>query len=827
MYKPPNVTYKSLSALEISIEQLAPIYNNIICMGDFNIDFANKGSPSMQFLSDILNDFQLSQVINNDTRVTNSTRSLIDIVMVSNNVKIPKSGTVNLSTISDHYLVYFCVECLPLLHKPKYIQFRDLKNLDFELLQQVASNQYWLGVVHLDDINAKVNYLYELIQTVLNICAPIKNIKISKPFYPWITPVIRLMMRLRNKAYFAYKKSIRDSKWIYYKQLRNLVTASVRREKKAFIEYQLHRNNNPRSWWKAIKHLGINCSKIDNLLVCDVNPNSLNNFFVDNVPNIPVNDDLLRYYNSNVLTSIDETFNFTLVTDDEVLKIFNQITTTATGLDGLNINLLSLVFPYCLRAVTHIVNYSLEKGTVPQIWKSATVIPLPKTDNPESLNDYRPISILPVLSKILERIVYKQIVKHINRHSILPSTQSGFRSGHSTTSTLADVCDDYLAAMDVGSVTTAIMIDLSKAFDSINHQLLISKLHHFGFSESSVIWFSDYLSNRTQCVKVDGSVSALRDVSKGVPQGSILGPVLFTLYVSDLNEVVKHCKMHSYADDTQLYLSYNPAKVLEASLNLSSDLGNVCSWFNSNGLKVNPKKSVVITFKSKNSTFHSNNVKFYIDGREIEHMTSVRNLGVLFDEHLTFHNHVSRAVQSAYAKLRTIYDFRNILSKNTKIKLTNSLILSKLEYADLVIGPCLTQQEAFRLQKVQNSCVRYVSGIPRRDRISRHIRDINWLTMQQRWIVHLLSFIQAILNNRTPAYLFNKLAFRSQYHKLNLRRVGITLNIPPHKTNFVKKSFSYMASSLYNELPASLRSLSVELFKIKVKDFILNDRHAM
>lgn len=441
-----------------------------------------------------------------------------------------------------------------------------------------------------------------------------------------------------------------------------------------------------------------------------------------------------------------------------------------------------------------------------------------KKSVPETLNDFRPISILPVFSKILERIIYDQLKQHVQTNALLPHTQSGFRPGHSTVTALLDINDEYLAAIDKSMVTTAVMLDLTKAFDCLNHEMLLAKLHFLGLASNTIAWFRSYLSHRMQKVKVHSlQMSDSLVVSSGVPQGSILGPILFSLYLSDLPGVIRHCKVHSYADDTQIYFSYPPTTVNESVAKINEDLSKISIWLNRQGLKLNCNKTVAITFRSARSAFEDNLVQLFIDGEHINTKNTVRNLGVIFDCHLTFKEHVTKVVQSSFAKLKTLYQFKNVLSTETKLRLSNSLILSKIEYANVVYGPCLTERETYRLQKVQNSCVRFSAGVHRREHITPYLKMNNLLNMHQRWELRLLCLVYCVLKNGAPAYLRNKLIFRNQHHNAQLRFVANTLHIPRHATTLFKSSFSYLAAVLYNKISETFMSLSYSSFKRKVQ----------
>ena len=227
-----------------------------------------------------------------------------------------------------------------------------------------------------------------------------------------------------------------------------------------------------------------------------------------------------------------------------------------SGIDGISLEMIKLCMPSLLLPITHIVNLCLEVGYFPAIWKEALVCPLPKIPNPKAYSDLRPISLLPFLSKVLERIVYQQVFEYICINSILPFYQSGFRKGHSTATALLKICNDILKARDVKKLTALILLDFSKAFDTINHELLCCKLKYFGFDGISVSFFQSFLSNRSQIVQLNNNRSVSKSLINGVPQGSILGPLLFIIYTSDLAKSLLHSQCHFYADDTQVYSSF-------------------------------------------------------------------------------------------------------------------------------------------------------------------------------------------------------------------------------------------------------------------------------
>ena len=230
-----------------------------------------------------------------------------------------------------------------------------------------------------------------------------------------------------------------------------------------------------------------------------------------------------------------------------------------------------LIIPY----LTNIVNCCIEKKYFPTSWKIANIMPLPKTKKPVEYKDLRPISILPILSKLIEKVLNMQIREHLDKFKILPPTQSGFRASHSCSTALLKVTDDILSATDKNKLTALILLDYSKAFDRINHQLLLAILHYYGFGEDSLAMIQSYLENRLQRVRIKGKLSTPLNISSGVPQGSILGPTLFTIFTSNLYSYISFCEFHCYADDSQLYLSFDSKNLQEAAQKINADLDSI------------------------------------------------------------------------------------------------------------------------------------------------------------------------------------------------------------------------------------------------------------
>jgi hypothetical protein len=487
-------------------------------------------------------------------------------------------------------------------------------------------------------------------------------------------------------------------------------------------------------------------------------------------------------------------------------------------------DMIILTLPRTLRVITAIINMSIESGVFPDLWKNAVIQPLPKVNSPKEYKDLRPISILPFLSKILEKVVCKQMVNYLNANNILPLKQSGFRIGRSTATALLDVVDDILEGREVGEASILVLLDYSRAFDTVNSSLLMAKLTYYGFDAPSLKWFSSYLSGRSQKVVVtrsDGSKHFSKDtpINKGVPQGSILGPILFILYTADLPKCIKNNEYHLYADDLQIYRTFESCNTKVAVNNINDDLIRVDEWSLANGLVLNPNKTKFLIMGTKNqiSDINAHSLDIKLKDVLIERVTETRNLGVLMDSDLKFENHVLATVKSCYYRLKILYRLREYLSVESRIYLCEALVLSKLNYADVVIGNCLLARTKKLIQRVQNSCARFCFPIPRRAHITPYLNKSDLLNMDSRRTFHLAVLLYNIVKNKSPSYLFNKLEFS---HRV---RVPDRLICPRHKTAAFRGSFKYAATHCWNNIPPPIRNVcSVQSFKCNFKKYILD-----
>ena len=522
---------------------------------------------------------------------------------------------------------------------------------------------------------------------------------------------------------------------------------------------------------------------------------------------------------------------FRPVTEDEVLKTIKKSPKKSCSLDPLPNFLFMDLIDILIKPITKLINLSLLEGTVPPEFRYAVVTPLlkkPKLPKNE-LKNYRPVSNLNQISKTLERVVCAQLQEHISANQLHNHSQSAYKAGHSTETALLKIKNDIHLILSQGHAALLVLLDLSAAFDTIDHSVLLNRLNScFSIHGTPLAWFKSYLTRRSQAVKVGESVSKPKVLEFGVPQGSVLGPILFTMYTSPLSKIISNytsLNHHFYADDTQIYLSITPNNFSLAVTELQSCLGNIQLWMSTNKLKLNAEKTEVmfVGTKSQQSKFSS---KFPIEilGNDMMPQTSFRNLGVTFDNLFTFTKHVSMVCSSGFYHIRDLCRIRRHLTKAATVTLANALVSSRLDYCNSLLYS-LTNKNLTRLQRVQNSLCRVVCKLPRRARVSPSLKALHWLPVKFRILFKTCLLTYKALNTGHPAYLKNYLNFyscakptRRSNPELMLLDTPNPLRLRPSSHCQLENSFVHSAPRLWNSLPLHVRTAtSLPAFRKSLK----------
>ena len=365
------------------------------------------------------------------------------------------------------------------------------------------------------------------------------------------------------------------------------------------------------------------------------------------------------------LSASGSRFQFTTIENEMVLELLTTLDERkAAGPDGISARVLKMVAPAVSSSLTTLFNNSLKSGQFPTEWKQANVTPVPKSGDSHLISNYRPISVIPVIAKVFETLIHRQMYEYLQTHKLLNPAQSGFRPNYSTQDVLLRSVDDWKKALDRGEVVGSLFIDLSKAFDSIDHPLLLSKLEAYGVQDIELQWFTDYLEGRRQKVTLEGESSDWSDVTRGVPQGSILGPLLFIIFMNDLPDCTDHCTVNLYADDTTIYVADRDPSVVGNKLN--ADLNKVAAWIKSNGLKMNVAKTQALVLSRKRGRPQAKQIEISLNGESINTQDSVKYLGIVLDQNLTWEQQESKVRQKRLAGLPFIRRASAYLPSSTK-----------------------------------------------------------------------------------------------------------------------------------------------------------------
>lgn len=827
VYRPNHISTQCLQDLDAMIRHVQlNITNDIVVLGDFNINILSE-SPTRTLLNNLLNDLSLTQLINEPTRITENTATCIDLIIVNNSLPVHCSDTVECS-LSDHWAVSCSIDQNLSTNSSFKRIIRDFSNFNSAEFNSDLEGLNWNRIYYLTDINDKVAYYNSCILNIFNKHAPYKLITINnvKRAKPWFTFTLRKLRNIKINAFNRYKRTHLDAHKRYYCDVRNYYNFALREEKKQFYNNVISKHiKNPKKLWPALKQSipsGLQKQGHVSLNLMAYDANAFNDYFTDSVQSFNLQPDqsyLLNFFTKNY---DEKTFSYSPVTENTVQTFMFKQKPSAIGSDHISAKMMQLCSRFCVLPLTHIINYSFDNGIVPDSWKTSVSVPIPKNNTPRTVCDFRNISLQCVQSKIAESILQEQMRSYID--AILPPQQSAFRQNYSTTTLCVSVVDDILKEYDRGNITALVMLDMTKAFDCLNHDLLLAKLSHYGFNAGILSWFSSYFSNRKQYVRLDEfHISDLREVRSGVPQGSILGPLLFNLYIADLSRSFESSKFYLYADDIQLFSSFNNENAQQCISSLNSDLDNVNIWARQNCLRLNPSKSQVIMIGPPHilSKCESLELNLILDSEIIPADENPRNLGLVLDRHLSFDKQVNYLCRTSYLRLKVLYPLRSLLTEKVRHLLVESLIMSHFNYGDCVYGPCLTQANRRRLQVAQNHCVRFITNVPHRGHITPYIRSLNMIKLHERRFIHYVLLVTKIVNTKTPSYLYDKIEHRASIHGLNLRHDFLT-TVPYHRTERFKVSFSYLSSYILNIMTPFVQNKGITHIKRSLKDCLLS-----
>jgi hypothetical protein len=807
----PRKDSRFLDEFQDILAHLSSLPHDSIIMGDFNLHVDVPSNATTEFL-ETLSSFDLHQHVDFPTHILGHT---LDLIITSTALKL--KSVIPSDRFSDHFSVIAEVDAEVFTRtERKTVVFRNIRSIDTDAFQDDIRRSELIANPARNAADFAKQY-HDTLAVILDRHAPLKQKKVSpKPVNPWMTPEILGAKRHRRYLERIWRKNPTALNRSRFTRQTHLCNRIMSKAKSAYFSDLIRDNStDQRTLWGVFdKILHRRPAKFlpEFTSLSDL-AKTFGSYFVDKISlirssfaDVPSSETCLpaRPESAKLLS-------FSPVSEDEIRKLILTSPTKSCDLDPIPTVLLKSCIDVLLTPITSLINMSLSEGKFPSAFKIAHVVPLLKKPSlcKETMKNYRPVSNLCFISKLLEKVVASRLKSHVDLSKLSNPFQSAYRKLHSTETALLKIHNDILMAMDKGRVTALVLIDLSAAFDTIDHSILTHRLENwFGISGLALHWLSSYLTDRSQRVKLDDCLSPNVSIPFGVPQGSVLGPLLFSLYTTPLSNVIEnHSVPHQlYADDTQLYISFSANDSAESLHSLQSCLESVQNWMFLNKLKLNPDKTEFLLIG------HEQQRKKYLSQFPIPLMgvdtkpaeKPARNLGVMFDNNFNFRSHVSQVCSSCYYHIRDMRRIRRHLSLDNAKSLASALVSSRLDYCNSLLFN-IADKDMRRLQRVQNSLARVVT----RSNLLAHSaplrQSLHWLPVSFRieFKINVLTF--KTLSTGQPSYLYGVLNKATQSRSLRSNK-GLKLFVPRVRTNMGKRAFSSCGPVLWNKLPLSLRS---------------------
>lgn len=771
VYVPPNTSCDSYVRFFEAMEEIVSENISILILGDFNIPsfVANNCDKSL-----LMNEFLSICNLNQCNTVINCMNRKLDLILSNMNVsECTKSNFPFVSEDLYHPALNVVIdvhcnskECCKI--QPTYTY--DYAKGDYDLLYYLIASTNWSELQESNDVNAKVDHFYQRLFSCIDRAVPKKIIKTkssNKRKYPvYFSVELIKNIREKNRLHRQVKRGRAGFKHkLEYQHLRKIVKAQTKRDYQKYHELiEINSNIDPNSFWKYVRSRGDSRGipsemRYNNVAVSE--PNDIANAFAKYFESV------YECSSAEKIFDYQGNFQFSLITEEVVMAAIKKLKPKkATGKDNIPAYLFKGYAEYLAKPLTSIFNLALEHNTFPSKLKESIVTPVFKCANKMNIENYRPISIINSLAKIFESILYDDIFenfKHLFAHQ-----QHGFLPGRSTVTNLCILSNSITEALNSKIQLDVILTDCAKAFDKVDHSILLEKLGKSGFSLKTLLFINSYLECRYQQVKVGNCLSKPFLASSGVPQGSNLGPLFFTFFINDLPSCVMHSSSLIFADDFKIF---KPIARPEDSLLLQEDLCSVAGWFESNKMTLNMDKCAIVTFTRKHSIYEH---PYQLNNFELTRKCEFEDLGVHLQANFTFNNHYNVIVNKAYKMLgfviRSTKFFKNISSL---VKLYNALVRPHLEYAAVIWSP-QAEVNINLIEKVQKRFLRFLyvrknNAYPYMVSYKSMLDSFNMVTLEKRRHFQAVLFIYYIINNIKYKDLFLVNSIKILVPKINLR----------------------------------------------------------
>ena len=809
----------------------------VILAGDFNIH-AEYVNAHMSELMETTTSYGLKILF--DDIPTHIDGGCIDLVFYSSNILDKTNYAVDSKfDRSDHFPITATTLQLNITHKQvEEITFRDLNNpLILSALNREVSKFVKGGCPVLRNFEATVHNMFSTMSIIMNQNAPLITKKITAVRNaPWFDSEYKRQRALRRKSERKWRASGNLEDEIRFREAETDADNMVLSKKKAYYSKRIEcANGDPRTLFNIVSREFDRKSKSPLPAYEDKKKlaSDFNDFFFKKVMNISKNFEISNHDQSNCLSfypcnlgdkeSDDHLNEFAPCSIEELEMIIKETGINCAPDDFLPSEILKENISLFLPVLCKLVNMSLKEGSIDGLLKTADIIPTIKDLglDPNDLKNYRPISNLSFLGKLIERVVLRRLNEHMARHELDVPEQSAYKKFNSTETISVKVMNDLLVGFDSNSATVLIMLDLSSAFDTVSHKKLLYILYHeMKIGGTALRWFKSFLTDRRQRIRLESVLSETIVLMFGVPQGSVLGPVLFNIYIRSLYATVKatgFC-IQGYADDQQIYKCFKTCdQALTLNIKLVNCFQTVQEWMFGYHLQLNPGKTKIIIFAPskilKEISIHGVQLTNAICTRFI---STTKSLGIHLDEHLQLKDQVMKVKRDSFRVLRDICKRRHLFSKDQLKTIINSLVICKLDYCNAIYYG-VSEKLLDELQRIQNAAAKTIVGLYKHDHLGSTLKELHWLPIRSRIEYKILLLVFKCLNSMGPAYLTDMLSYASFNHKLYLKE-------PKLNTLCGERAFCKSGPYLWNRLTDAIKCCTtLESFKVTLKTYLFNN----